>query len=216
MPNDFLKILNTKLGLNSVKYKIDDRLIRSYKVPNFLVGVVETLDTEMPKKVREVVEAFACYKQASIPNAFYGNLHPELINTIAAIKADAEAKANAKKLLDEKNGAVSIKFYKEEKANNAKTYYYQITNVSASDVNLTFEMAKTKALDEYAFKPRHLLNIQLTKPIIEVAANSKKLISFKYSNPFSTRLKDIELELKFKKTDLSAQEFSVPLIIGDE
>ena len=114
-PNDFLKVLNDKQGLNTLKYKIDGRLIRSYKVPNYVVGLVETLDAEMPKKVRAVVEAFGCYKQAKIPDAFYGNPHPELMNIMAAIKAEAAAVAAKEKLLNEQNTALSIKFYKEEK-----------------------------------------------------------------------------------------------------
>lgn len=216
MPNDFLKILNDKQGLNSVKYKIDGRLIRSYSVPDYIVGVVKTLDTNLAKKVRKVVESFGCYKQAAIPNPFYGKLHPELMNAITAIKADADAAAKEKKLFADKSRELSIKFYKEKKIKNKKIYYYQIKNVSPNDINLTFQTATTNALDKYAVKPHHLFKIELAKTIINVKANSTKLISFRYFNPFAIRINNLKLELKFKKTDSSGEEFSIPLTVGDE
>jgi len=212
MPDDFTKVLSTKSGLKKVKYKIDGRLVRSYKVPNFVVGVVNTLDTKINDKVKDVVRAFECYKQVKVPDAFYGNVHPYLAKAIE----DIQAEIDAKKLLNEKRDALTIKFFKEKKSSGSKLYYYQINNASSDDVNLTFTTAKTKAFDRYAFKPRHLLNIQLANPIIEVKANSKKLISFKYHNPFSTRLKNLKLDLNFKRKDADGQEFSIPLIIGDE
>ena len=212
MPDDFTKILSTKSGLKKVKYKIDGRLVRSYKVPNFVVGVVDTLDTKINNKVKDVVRAFECYKQVKVPDAFYGNVHPYLAKAIESIHAEIDAK----KLLNEKRDALTIKFFKEKKSSDSKLYYYQISNTSSDDVNLTFTTSKTKAFDKYAFKPRHLLNIQLANPIIEVKANSKKLISFKYHNPFSTRLKNLKLDLNFKRKDTDGQEFSIPLIIGDE
>jgi len=212
MPDDFTKVLSTKSGLKKVKYKIDGRLVRSYKVPNFVVGVVDTLDTKINDKVKDVVRAFECYKQVKVPDAFYGNVHPYLAKAIASIQAEIDAK----KLLNEKRDALTIKFFKEKKSSDSKLYYYQINNTSSDDVNLTFTTSKTKAFDKYAFKPRHLLNIQLANPIIEVKANSKKLISFKYHNPFSTRLKNLKLDLNFKRKDTDGQEFSIPLIIGDE
>jgi len=212
MPDDFTKLLNTKDGLKKIKYRIDGRLIRSYKVPNFVVGVVDTLDTKINDKIKDVVKAFECYKQVKVPDAFYGKVHPYLAKAIESIQADIDAK----KLLEQKSKALSIKFFKEKKSSDSKLYYYQITNDGSDDVNLTFTTAKTKAFDKYAFKPRHLLNIQLANPIIEVKANSKRLISFKYHNPFSTRLKNLKLDLNFKTKDLNAKEFSIPLIIGDE
>jgi len=212
MPDDFTKLLNTKDGLKKVKYRIDGRLIRSYKVPNFVIGVVDTLDTKINDKIEDVVKAFKCYKQVKVPDAFYGKVHPYLAKAIESIQTDIDSK----KLLEQKSKALTIKFFKEKKSSDSKLYYYQITNDSSDDVNLTFTTAKTKAFDKYAFKPRHLLNIQLANPIIEVKANSKRLISFKYHNPFSTRLKNLKLDLNFKTKDLNAKEFSIPLIIGDE
>lgn len=211
-PDDFLKVLNKKQGLESVKYKIDDRIVTSYKSPNFLVAIVQTLDVAFAAKIKEVVLAFECYKNVKIPDPFYGNVHPELQNAILSILADA----NAQKLLDAKDEAISISFYKESKQEKGKLYYYQIENVSSDDVNLSFENMKTKAFDNYAFKPRHLLKLQMRDTVIEMRAKSKKLISFAYSNPFATRVEDMNIELNFKETRENGKHFSIGLKVGDK
>jgi len=216
IPDDFSKKLNHHQGLEKFKFKIDERIIKSYKVPNFVVSVVETLDTNLSEKIKKAVAAFSCNEMTKIPDVFYGNLHPELQNAIAAIQAEADAKAQAQRALDERNGAISIVFYKVDKTLNAKTYYYKITNQSSEDINISFEQVKTKAFDHYAFKPRHVLKLQLNKPIIEMKAESKKLISFKYSNPFATRVDKMKLDLHFQEMRMDGKHFSIPLVLGDK
>ena len=47
-------------------------------------------------------------------------------------------------------------------------------------------------------------------------AKSKKMISFSYSNPFATRLENINMELNFKEIREGGKSFSIPLKVGDK
>lgn len=199
------KLLQKRQGLLNFTYKIDKERIATYKVPNYVIAPLVTLDTEIAKKIKALVDTFACYKRIQNIDPFYGQLHPEVKNAIAQLRAE-EANLNNK-------GSVKLSLINVKKEKGDTKYFFQLQNSYAQDVNVTFDYYKTKLFDSTAFKPRHVLDV-FPKGKIEVKANNSRLVSFIYKNNFTTRIKQSEISLIFQ--DLTNKStISVPLEIGD-
>jgi hypothetical protein len=208
MPKDMSDLLKKEKGLIEYKYKIDNRLILTYKVPNYIIAPLETLDTQIGKKIEAVVDKFECYKNIQNIDPFYGKIHPNVKDAIANI-------INKNGSLSDDKGGISISFEKIKKVDDKKTYYYSINNTSSKDINVSFDYYKTEIFDTTSIKPRHVLS-NFPQGVIEVKSDSKRMISFIYENRFSIKVEDAKVEGVFKDLINKDKRYTATINIGDE
>lgn len=215
VPKDFYSVLNTKEGLKRLKYKINGRMISSFKTPTFLVSPLASADIELVDKIGVVADKFGCMDNVKIPNAFYGQLHPELLNAIAKKKENDLASL----VLDDlaaKRFAIKVSFYNKKIEDDKHVYLYKVHNTSNEDINVSFDHFETKLFDRSTIKPHHLFKINTKKANMKVLKKSEKLVSFTYENPFASRIKPFNLILVFKDERYDDNYVSISSRIGDK
>ena len=211
IPSDMRKHLNNEEGLSSFKYKIDERIVRTYKVPNFVVSPIATLDTDITRKIEVVGDKFGCFDTIKVPKAFFGQLHPEFLKIAEALRLKKLAEQNKQKAMEE----LTIKFFQKTKYPEYTDYVYKVSNNTEAELLVSFEYFKTKLFDDYAIKPHHMIKLALPNSVIKLDANSTKLLSFQYKNPFTLRVdKDITIDLIFKDLRYTDRFLTIPLEIG--
>ncbi|NQY92666.1 MAG: hypothetical protein HRT43_00750, partial [Campylobacteraceae bacterium] len=240
IPADIRSGINIEEGLNILRYKINERILHTFKTPNYIISPLATLDINIANKIEIVAQKYGCFKAMKIPKPFYGQLHPELLAAFERIKAklladklkkEEEAKAKllaaqlksdeenkkelAKNALDDLRNAVNVTFVEMKEHEGYTEYIYKASNVSSKNANVSFEYIKTEFFDKVSVKPHHIIQLSSSNPLITVEANSAKFVSFKYSNPYALRIDKLTVELVFKDHRYSDRTLYVPLIIGE-
>jgi len=213
IPKDFVSGLSTKRGLKRFKYKVNNRLISSFKAPDFLVSPLQSVDVDLVDKIGVVAEAYGCLDNVKIPNAFYGQLHPVLLEALAKKKAKSLESVLP---VTPKKDVIEISLYKKEKGKREVIYLYKVQNNGLHDANISFDHYETKALDRQTVKPHHLLKLNAKNRNITVDKNSSRLISFSYENPFTLRVKNLPIDLVFKNEQVEENYIYVKTVVGEE
>lgn len=219
IPSKIREVLNKQDGLDVIKYKIDDRLVLTYQTPNYVISPLATLDQNIVKKIEVVADKFGCYENMKMPNPFYGQVHPEFLKALDALKAKLEAQKAAQlaaNALAAKQNGVSITFMERKKYDDYTDYLYKIENTTAESVSVIFESIKTNYFDDYAIKAHHIFRLNTKSDQIMLEPASSKVVSFKYQNPFAIRVNDLNVDLIFKDTRFSDRRIVLPVVIGDK
>ena len=207
LPIDALQFFDKKKGLISYSYKIKNRNIDTFKVPNYLIAPVDTLDINIATKIEAMVDKFKCYKKIQNINIFYGQIHPEVKNAIARIRMRDQKEDELMKKLN----SIDIELKSKTRIDNSTQYIYDVINNSNFDINITFDSYRTKLFDKTAIKPRHVLD-NFPKGVIKVKAKTDRLITFVYKNNFTTKVKDTNISLVFK--DLTNRDNFITTILN--
>ena len=229
IPSEIRSEINMEEGLKVLKYKINERVVQTLQTPNYLISPLATLDLNIINKIEVVAKKFGCFKSMKIPKAFYGQLHPELLNIYEKLKAERAAQklkddaakkaalsvANLVKNKDNLRNAVNITFTQKKEFDNYTEHIYTITNKTSKITNVNFEYIKTNFFDQSSVKPHHVIKLSSTTRKIPVDANSSKVISFKYKNTFAINIENVTVDLVFKDLRYNDRILNVPLVIGE-
>jgi len=233
IPDDIRSGVNLEEGLNILRYKINERVLQTFKTPNYIVAPLATLDINISSKIEIVAHKFGCFKSMRIPKPFYGQLHPEFLAAFERMKAklladklkkeqedklkkdEATKKELAKNAIDDLRNAVNVTFVERKEHDEYTEFIYKASNVSAVNANVSFEYVKTEFFDKTSVKAHHVIKLTSSNPLIMLEANSAKFISFKYSNPFAVRIDKLDAEVVFKDHRYSDRILYAPLVIGE-
>jgi len=240
IPDDIRSGISLEEGLNNLRYKINERVLHTFKTPNYIISPIATLDINIANKIEVVAQRYGCFRAMKIPKPFYGQLHPELLAAFERIKAklladklkkEEEDKAKllaaqlkkdeqmkgelAKNALDDLRNAVNVTFVEKKEHEAYTEYMYKASNVSSKNADVSFEYIKTDFFDKASVKPHHVIQLSSTNPLITVEANSAKFVSFKYANPYAFRIDELTVELVFKDHRYTDRTLYVPLVIGE-
>lgn len=204
LPDDFFDNLSIGKGLNTQSYEIDDEVIRTLEVDNFIIAPKTTLDENIDLKVEALVSAFECYLSIQNIDLFYGELHSSVKKAFSAIHKRVD-----------KEDAIVFSFESKEITATGHKHIYKVQNHANEDMNITFDAFETRFFDNVPIRPRHLLTVVPANDI-NLKKKSHKFVTFIYENPFAFKVEKNVIQVQYKnKTIKKSDVISFELELGD-
>jgi len=176
LPNDFITVLKKQSGLNKFRTR---KGVSTIKASNFVI-VSNDLDYDALFKVVKNLQKKRVKILKSL-NPQIGILNSNISSILNEIQQDLAPKQivqkkSSKKIISpnvvEKED-IEFKLIDSSLDGDKLQLYYHIINNTDNMINMKFDSIRTKSLDEYPFKVRHLFKIN--QLFLSIDKNSKKM-----------------------------------------